>query len=363
MAMESDSRERRYLVFVSSTFEDLQPERQKVLQAILERRAFPDGMELFPAASEEQWQFIKHEIAICDYYIIVIAGKYGSMAKDGVSYTEKEFDYAVKLKKPIFAFLHKNPESLPGQLIERELKKRRKLEAFRTKAKNGRLVKYYTNPDELKSEVLNALSDAFDKKPVEGWVRAGSAVNVEGGLSHFREAFRDLSHEKMLRHSSTSYIVLNDGRGWIDSNRDLLESRGSIDRQTTNILVLHPQSPFLQTLVKKNGKLLDAQIDDIRRTYRVVEGLRERFGDGFQIRGHDGFNPYSLFLGDQEAYMMPYFLNENGQLPVCIFQNNGEPNSMYERYKKDVSRAFSQARSLTEHDFIFAPPGSNSSSK
>jgi hypothetical protein len=70
-----------------------------------------------------------------------------------------------------------------------------------------------------------------------------------------------------------------------------------------------------------------------------------------------------LFLGDEEAYMMPYFLNENGQLPVCIFENNGKPNSMYERYKKDVSRAFSQARPLTEHDFIFTSPASNSPSK
>lgn len=42
--------DRRYQVFVSSTFRDLEVERQKVLQAVLEIKAFPAGMELFPSA-------------------------------------------------------------------------------------------------------------------------------------------------------------------------------------------------------------------------------------------------------------------------------------------------------------------------
>ncbi len=49
--------ETSYQVFVSSTFRDLQEERQKVLQAILEVQAFPAGMELFPAADAEQFEF------------------------------------------------------------------------------------------------------------------------------------------------------------------------------------------------------------------------------------------------------------------------------------------------------------------
>lgn len=49
-----DAGERRYQVFVSSTFRDLVPERQNVLQAILEVQAFPAGMELFASANDEQ---------------------------------------------------------------------------------------------------------------------------------------------------------------------------------------------------------------------------------------------------------------------------------------------------------------------
>jgi len=40
--------EKRYQVFISSTFEDLQEERQEVMRALLELDCIPAGMELFP---------------------------------------------------------------------------------------------------------------------------------------------------------------------------------------------------------------------------------------------------------------------------------------------------------------------------
>ena len=49
----------RYQVFVSSTFEDLQEERQEVMHALLELDCMPSGMELFPAANDDQWTLIK----------------------------------------------------------------------------------------------------------------------------------------------------------------------------------------------------------------------------------------------------------------------------------------------------------------
>ena len=67
--------EKRYQVFVSSTFEDLKIERQEVMQALLELDCIPSGMELFPAADEDQWSLIKRVIDECDYYIVIIAGK------------------------------------------------------------------------------------------------------------------------------------------------------------------------------------------------------------------------------------------------------------------------------------------------
>lgn len=104
-----------YQVFISSTFEDLQDERLKILNTLLTFSCIPAGMELFSAASEEQFEYIKKVISQVDYYILIVAGRYGSVTRDGISYTEKEFDYAKKIGIPILVFLHKHPENLSSK--------------------------------------------------------------------------------------------------------------------------------------------------------------------------------------------------------------------------------------------------------
>jgi hypothetical protein len=58
--------DKRYQVFVSSTFTDLQEERRQVMQALLELDCIPAGMELFPASDETQWSLIQRVIDDCD---------------------------------------------------------------------------------------------------------------------------------------------------------------------------------------------------------------------------------------------------------------------------------------------------------
>jgi hypothetical protein len=171
--------ERRYQVFVSSTFKDLESERQKVLQAILEMKAFPAGMEMFPSADDEQWEFIKREIESPDYYIVIVAGMYGSPAPDGHSFTEKEYDYAISLCKPVMSFLAKDLGQIIGDRLEQDPANRQSLLTFREKVARGKLVKFYNNADELKSQVMPALVHSFQFSPQEGWVRAKNSRRIE----------------------------------------------------------------------------------------------------------------------------------------------------------------------------------------
>jgi hypothetical protein len=60
--------EKRFQVFISSTFIDLINERQAVLKAVLELNHMPAGMELFPATDDTSWQLIKDVIDSSDYY-------------------------------------------------------------------------------------------------------------------------------------------------------------------------------------------------------------------------------------------------------------------------------------------------------
>lgn len=89
-------------------------------------------MELFPAANEDQWTLIKKVIDDCDYYLVIIAGRYGSLDNDGVSFTEKEYRYALEQGKPIMGFLHKEPEKLAQGRCEATAEGKQKLEIFKT---------------------------------------------------------------------------------------------------------------------------------------------------------------------------------------------------------------------------------------
>jgi hypothetical protein len=84
--------EKRYQVFISSTYTDLKVERQEVMQALLEMDCVPAGMELFPSTNENQWAVIENVIDDSDYYLLIVAGRYGSLTSEGISYTEREFD-------------------------------------------------------------------------------------------------------------------------------------------------------------------------------------------------------------------------------------------------------------------------------
>jgi hypothetical protein len=164
---------KRNQVFVSSTFDDLQEERRQVTWALLAMDCIPSGMELFSAANADQWTVITRMIDDCDYYILILAGRYGSTDDKGISYTEKEFDYADEKGKPIIAFLHGNPGIIPGDKLERDARSRKKLEAFRDKVKR-RLIQYWTSPEELTVRVSTSLHNLFNSNPTSGWVRAES---------------------------------------------------------------------------------------------------------------------------------------------------------------------------------------------
>jgi hypothetical protein len=174
--MSSD--EKKYQIFVSSTYEDLKPERQEIMHALLELDCIPSGMEMFPAADEDQWSLIKGVIDDCDYYVVVIGGRYGSLGPNGISYTEMEYRYAVSIEKPVIAFLHKDPTSLPVKLTEQTDDGRKRLDEFRKLAQQ-KMCKYWITPQELGSVVSRSLIMLQKKHPGVGWIRGDQITSSD----------------------------------------------------------------------------------------------------------------------------------------------------------------------------------------
>jgi hypothetical protein len=174
----TDPFKRRYQVFVSSTFEDLIDERRHVMQALLESKCIPSGMELFPAASESQWNVIKRVIDDCDYYLVILGGRYGSCGPDGLSFTEMEFDYAVQKEKPVLGFCHANLDSLIGSKLDKRDSDRAKLSAFIAKVES-QLCRKWTTAEGLASAVKSAILNAIEFDPKPGWIRAGAVPDPD----------------------------------------------------------------------------------------------------------------------------------------------------------------------------------------
>lgn len=168
----------KHQVFVSSTYKDLVEQRKAVIHALLELDCIPAGMELFPATDEDAWSLIKEVIDGCDYYMLVIAGKYGSVSPSGVSYTEMEFDYAVGIGKPILVFLHENPDSLPSSFTEKTPELQAKLHSFKEKAK-VKHCKFWTSAEDLGGKVSRSLVQLKKRHPSPGWIPGRFAASPE----------------------------------------------------------------------------------------------------------------------------------------------------------------------------------------
>jgi hypothetical protein len=171
---------KRYQVFVSSTYLDLVEERQAVTSALLQLDAFPSGMELFPAADDDAWTLIRRVIDECDYYLLVVGGKYGSTDPvSHISFTEKEYDYATSRGKPVMAFIHGDPDSIPVGKAERDPEAQKKLDDFRDKVKTAKHVKFWTGADQLAGQVALSFAQFTRQYPAVGWVRANQLTNSD----------------------------------------------------------------------------------------------------------------------------------------------------------------------------------------
>lgn len=222
--------DKRYQVFVSSTYEDLRPERQEIMQALLELDCIPAGMELFPATNEDQWTLIKKVIDDCDYYIVVIGGRYGSIGPAGISYTQMEYEYAVSIGKPAIAFLHKDPETIPAKNVEKSPQGKEKLDAFRSLVQQ-KLCRFWTSPADLGSAVSRSLVKLIKSNPAIGWVKADllPPKSATEEILRLRQEIEDLQAQ-LPEAGETSIVGTED----LAQGNDIIPIRFSFARHSGN---------------------------------------------------------------------------------------------------------------------------------
>lgn len=107
----STSNQKKYQVFISSTFKDLTDHRNAAARGIINAGHLPTLLENFPPDTHDKSYVIKKAIKACQYYVLILGATYGSrpVGDDGVKlqkgYVEMELDWAIDNHLEILAFI------------------------------------------------------------------------------------------------------------------------------------------------------------------------------------------------------------------------------------------------------------------
>jgi len=239
---------KKFQIFVSSTYSDLKSERQACVEAILTAGHIPAGMELFSAGDESQLDIIKRWIDESDIYMLLLGGRYGSIEpKSGLSYTEIEYRYAIDSGKPYFAlimqedYLNDRLKNEGKQVLE--LDNRPKYDEFR-KLVLSKISKFFNNTDQLKLSILQALLDIQNRHTLSGWMRSEDTIDSAKVLNQIaeltlvnRELQRQLAELQAIR-----MLEQNSNENLIDilpNEAKLLLIQGSQDESGLIIMTTH----------------------------------------------------------------------------------------------------------------------------
>lgn len=223
---------KKYQIFISSTYTDLVEERKYVQDTIMKMEHFPVGMEIFSASSTKQWNIIKRTIDLSDYYVLIIGYRYGSEMEDGISYTEREFLYAKDQGVPIIAFIKESGLPVKEKDTELSPEKKEKLKKFIEKVKEDREVAWWTTKEDLSNKVLLALHKEFDENERFGWIRNQGLSNEDFNLKNEIEGLMrendklKLENEKLIKEVEGLNTKLNKiNRSDTENNNHIVTSK------------------------------------------------------------------------------------------------------------------------------------------
>ncbi|MGY0191416.1 DUF4062 domain-containing protein [Lactococcus petauri] len=192
--------EKKYQVFISSTYTDLINERQTVVESILNAGHIPAGMELFKAGPTQE-ETIEEWIKESDIYVLILGARYGTMKNEEISYTQWEYNLAKELGKPMFSivlsdeYIQKmaNDQKIEVKDVETSnpLYKEFKKEVMQS------LVIIANHSAEIRLGVSDSIREIERKYPekLEGWIK-GKYLNE---LEELRKSNKELTNKLVSR--------------------------------------------------------------------------------------------------------------------------------------------------------------------
>jgi len=171
--------------FISSTVFDLPEHRKQAVEACLRQGIFPVSMERAAAEDAACIEISRGMIDKADVFIGVYAWRYGWIPQGSdTSIAEIEFNRAVERGIPILVFLMHNDHPVTRAMVEVENAAQHKLAAFKKRAGKGHVCVQFRSPEELRSQLIQALANLQPLKPTT----SSSTGYVPGPLRQLPQA-------------------------------------------------------------------------------------------------------------------------------------------------------------------------------
>src|SRR5258708_7856323 len=185
-----DASDRRYQIFVSSTFKDLAAQRKKAIDVIWQAGHIPIDMSTFSAAHDDDRQVIQRAIHQSQIYLLILGHRYGQVPSSGtVSYTELEYQMArdaglhiiaLRLNDADIACL-RNSLDRSQHADSIELQHEADLDRFQNEVCRDHFDKPWSSRDQFKYVVHKALTDNLPLVKQRGlvWEQSGPARVIQ----------------------------------------------------------------------------------------------------------------------------------------------------------------------------------------
>lgn len=185
-------------VFISSTYNDLISHRKAIWDLLAEYDVNVKGMEAFGARKTAPIETCLNEVSQSDIYIGIIANRLGSIeTSSGKSFTQLEYERAIKENKEILIYLVNEKEALTKVEFVDFGEKKETLENFKTALKEKHTIDQYRNEEELVNKIRKRLDEILLKKK--------TSENLD---ESFDETYNILERFKLFPSSYSSRDVL-----------------------------------------------------------------------------------------------------------------------------------------------------------
>lgn len=270
-------KDKKYQIFISSTYLDLIEERQTAVQTIVKMGHIPAGMELFKAGAS-QWQTITKWINASDIYVLILGGRYGTInEQEGKSYTHLEYEYALSTGMPVFAlvledkFLEKKNINSETEVFEKDnVEKYNEFKEFVKK----KIVKFISDIKDIQIEIQDNIRDIEMSRNLEGWVKGD---NTENYIDALKEKFTLLKENQKLIQENQK---LKEKIRTLEENKKEIFSCGLTFEELKEVLnkkIVIVPAKLIKSVEDKNYSLLEIFI---RNKSYISSGVKNQKGTG-----------------------------------------------------------------------------------